>query len=60
MKVFLQFDKPFFGIVFSKGHYNNMNCVYLPAGLGRASATFEIGMKVEIFIAIECIKKLQF
>lgn len=47
MKVFLQFDKPFFGIVFSKGHYNNMNCVYLPAGLGRASATFEIGKKIE-------------
>lgn len=46
MKVFLQFDKPFFGIVFSKGHYNNMNCVYLPAGLGRASATFEIGMNM--------------
>lgn len=43
MKVFLQFDKPFYGIVFSKGHYNNINCVYLPAGLGRSSATFEIG-----------------
>lgn len=45
MKVFLQFDKPFYGIVFSKGHYNNINCVYLPAGLGRTSATFEIGNK---------------
>lgn len=44
MKVFLQFDKPFFGIVFSKGHYSNTNCVHLPAGLGRASATFEIGI----------------
>lgn len=44
MKVFLQFDKPFHGIVFSKGHYNNMNCVYLPAGMGHSSATFEIGM----------------
>lgn len=43
MKVFLQFDKPFYGIVFSKGHYSNINCVYLPAGLGRTSATFEIG-----------------
>lgn len=43
MKVFLQFDKPFYGIVFSKGHYSNINCVYLPAGLGRTSATFDIG-----------------
>ncbi|XP_055708935.1 uncharacterized protein LOC129805194 [Phlebotomus papatasi] len=44
MKVFLQFDKPFFGIVFSKGHYSNINCVHLPAGLGRTSATFDIGI----------------
>lgn len=44
MKVFLQFDKPFFGIVFSKGHYSNINCVHLPAGLGRTSASFDIGI----------------
>lgn len=44
MKVFLQFDKPFYGIVFSKGHYSNINCVHLPAGLGRTSARFEIGI----------------
>lgn len=44
MKVFIQFDKPFYGIVFSKGHYSNINCVHLPAGLGRTSATFEIGI----------------
>jgi hypothetical protein len=44
MKVFLAFDKPFFGIVFSKGHYNNANCVHLPAGLGRSSVNFEIGI----------------
>lgn len=49
MKVFLQFDKPFYGIVFSKGHYNNINCVYLPAGLGRSSANFEIGTKNTTF-----------
>ena len=30
MKVFIQFDKPFFGIIFSKGHYSNINCVHLP------------------------------
>lgn len=44
MKVFLAFDKPFYGIVFSKGHYNNANCVHLPAGLGRTSVNFEIGI----------------
>ncbi|XP_073991117.1 cuticlin-1-like [Rhodnius prolixus] len=44
MKVFLGFDKPFYGIVFSKGHYSNANCVHLPAGLGRSQASFEIGI----------------
>ncbi|KAL9695947.1 hypothetical protein quinque_015232 [Culex quinquefasciatus] len=44
MKVFVQFDKPFFGIIFSKGHYSNVNCVHLPAGLGKSSATFDIGI----------------
>lgn len=44
MKVFLQFDKPFYGIVFSKGHYSNINCVHLPAGLGRSSVQFDIGI----------------
>lgn len=45
MKVFIQFDKPFYGIVFSKGHYSNINCVHLPAGLGRSSATFDIAIR---------------
>lgn len=44
MKVFISFDKPFYGIVFSKGHYSNLHCVHLPAGLGRTSATFEISI----------------
>uniref|UniRef100_A0A182N0Y2 ZP domain-containing protein n=1 Tax=Anopheles dirus TaxID=7168 RepID=A0A182N0Y2_9DIPT len=44
MKVYVQFDKPFFGIVFSKGHYSNVHCVHLPAGLGKTSATFDIGI----------------
>lgn len=44
MRVFLGFDKPFYGIVFSKGHYSNLNCVHLPAGLGRTSAKFEISI----------------
>ncbi|XP_049535974.1 uncharacterized protein LOC125951282 [Anopheles darlingi] len=44
MKVYVQFDKPFFGIIFSKGHYSNVNCVHLPAGLGKTSASFDIGI----------------
>lgn len=44
MKVYIGFDKAFFGIIFSKGHYSNVHCVHLPAGLGRQSATFEIGI----------------
>ncbi|XP_012288801.1 uncharacterized protein LOC105704293 [Orussus abietinus] len=44
MKVYLGFDKPFYGIVFSKGHYGNVNCVHLPAGLGRVSVNFEISV----------------
>ncbi|PSN43335.1 hypothetical protein C0J52_14188 [Blattella germanica] len=44
MKVFIGFDKPFYGIVFSKGHYSNVNCVHLPAGLGRTSANFDISI----------------
>ena len=44
MKVYLSFDKPFYGIVFSKGHYSNVNCVHLPAGLGRSSVNFEISI----------------
>ncbi|XP_061704932.1 uncharacterized protein LOC133516167 [Cydia pomonella] len=43
MRVFLSFDKPFFGIVFSKGHYSNHQCVHLPPNLGRTTASFEIG-----------------
>lgn len=44
MKVFVQFDKPFYGIVFSKGHYSNPSCVHIPASLGRTSAQFDIGL----------------
>jgi len=44
MKVFVQFDKPFYGIVFSKGHYSNPSCVHIPANLGRTSAQFDIGI----------------
>ncbi|XP_063869682.1 uncharacterized protein LOC135105484 [Scylla paramamosain] len=44
MKVSITFDKPFYGIIFSKGHYSNVHCVHLPAGLGRSQATFDISI----------------
>ncbi|XP_022903786.1 uncharacterized protein [Onthophagus taurus] len=44
MKVYLEFDKPFYGIVFSKGYFSNLHCIHVPAGLGRTSAQFEIGI----------------
>lgn len=32
MKVNIEFDRPFNGLVFSKGHYSDPKCVHLPAG----------------------------
>ncbi|XP_040566032.1 uncharacterized protein [Lepeophtheirus salmonis] len=44
MKVHIEFDKPFYGIIFSKGHYSDVNCVHLPAGLGRTKANFDVSI----------------
>ncbi|XP_021963328.1 uncharacterized protein LOC110858766 [Folsomia candida] len=44
MRVFVAFDKPFFGVIFSKGHYHNVACIHLPAGLGHTSANFDISI----------------
>ncbi|CAL8114216.1 unnamed protein product [Orchesella dallaii] len=44
MRVFVAFDKPFFGVIFSKGHYHNVHCIHLPAGLGHTSANFDVGI----------------
>ena len=44
MKVRIEFDKPFNGIIFSKGHYSNVHCVHLPAALGRTHSTFDISI----------------
>lgn len=44
MKVYIEFDKPFYGIIFSKGHYSDVNCVHLPAGLGRTNAKFDVSI----------------
>lgn len=44
MKVSVKFDKPFHGIIFSKGFYSDVNCVHLPAGVGRSEAQFDIAI----------------
>jgi hypothetical protein len=44
MRVRIIFDRPFYGMVFSKGHYSNINCVHVPSGLGQTQATFDIAM----------------
>ena len=43
-QVRIKFDRPFYGMVFSKGFYSNVNCVHVPAGLGQTQATFDIAM----------------
>lgn len=42
MKVNIEFDRPFYGMVFSKGHYNDAKCVHLAAGAGLVSSNFDI------------------
>lgn len=44
MIVSLAFDRPFNGVVFSKGHFSDYNCVHLRDGSGRNNAQFQIGM----------------
>ena len=44
MKVSIQFDKPFKGIIFSKGFYSDVNCVHLPAGVGQSNTNFDIAI----------------
>ena len=46
MRVRIIFDRPFYGMVFSKGHYSNVNCVHVPSGLGQTQATFDIALQV--------------
>ena len=44
MKVAVEFDKPFNGIIFSKGHYSHGNCVHQPPNSGKNSIYFDIGI----------------
>ncbi|XP_055382627.1 uncharacterized protein LOC129612861 isoform X2 [Condylostylus longicornis] len=42
MRVNIEFDRPFYGMIFSKGFYSDTHCVHLKPGTGHLSATFEI------------------
>ncbi|XP_055942183.1 uncharacterized protein LOC129972179 [Argiope bruennichi] len=44
MRVAIDFDKPFHGIIYSKGHYSYGRCVHLPAGSGHNSVEFDISI----------------
>ncbi|XP_050522696.1 cuticlin-4-like [Daktulosphaira vitifoliae] len=42
MRVHIEFDRPFYGVIFSKGFYSDPHCVHVKPGTGHLSATFEI------------------
>merc|ERR1712106_751600 len=42
VRVNVKFDRPFYGMVFSKGYYSDPNCVHLASGSGTITASFEI------------------
>ncbi|XP_054719425.1 uncharacterized protein LOC129228994 [Uloborus diversus] len=44
MKVSIEFNKPFHGIIFSKGHYSHASCVHLPPGTGHTSVYFDVAI----------------
>ncbi|XP_015922589.1 uncharacterized protein [Parasteatoda tepidariorum] len=44
MRVSIDFDKPFHGIIYSKGHFSYGRCVHLPAGSGHNSVQFDISI----------------
>jgi len=42
IRVNIKFDRPFYGMVFSKGYYSDPNCIHLAAGSGAITTSFEI------------------
>ncbi|XP_066972604.1 uncharacterized protein dyl [Macrobrachium rosenbergii] len=42
MRVNVEFDRPFYGMIFSKGYYSDQNCVHVQPGSGRLQAQFDI------------------
>jgi len=42
MRVSVEFDRPFHGTIFSKGHYSDSSCVHMRPGSGTLHAQFDI------------------
>jgi hypothetical protein len=42
MRVYVEFDRPFYGMIFSKGHYSDPNCVHMEPGSGSLQTQFDI------------------
>lgn len=42
MRVNIEFDRPFYGMIFSKGFYSDQHCIHMKPGSGHLSQTFEI------------------
>lgn len=42
MRVNVEFDRPFYGMIFSKGYYSDQSCVHVQPGSGRLNAQFDI------------------
>ena len=42
IRVNVKFDRPFYGMIFSKGYYSDPNCIHLASGSGSITASFEI------------------
>lgn len=42
MRVNIEFDRPFYGMIFSKGFYSDGHCIHMKPGTGHLSQTFEI------------------
>ena len=42
IRVNVKFDRPFYGMIFSKGYYSDPSCIHLAAGSGSITASFEI------------------
>ncbi|XP_068233943.1 cuticlin-1-like [Palaemon carinicauda] len=45
MRVNVEFAKPFYGLIFSKGYYKFPQCVHVQAGSGRLQAQFDIKLE---------------
>lgn len=42
MRVAVEFDRPFYGMIFSKGYYSDSSCVHVQPGSGTLQAQFDI------------------